>query len=93
MPRLLAPIEEGGVSRREWLGAVPSSRTCRGLSEQMEKVEFLKELGAERLILPDLPLAGLEYFARRMGFARRQPPSWIACRAEKADLFVISMGL
>ena len=66
---------------------------CRGLSEQMEKVEFLKELGAERLILPDLPLAGLEYFARRMGFARRQPPSWIACRAEKADLFVISMGL
>jgi TnpA family transposase len=66
VPRLLAPIEEGRVSRREWLGAVPSSRTARGLSEQMEKVEFLKELGSDRLILPDLPLAGLEYFARRM---------------------------
>ena len=32
----------------------------------MEKVSFLKELGADRLLLPDLPLAGLEYFARRM---------------------------
>ena len=64
--RLLAPIEEGGISRREWLGTVPSSRTAKGLAEQIEKVEFLKELGADRLLLPDLPLAGLEYFARRM---------------------------
>jgi hypothetical protein len=63
---LLAPIEDGGASRREWLGIVPSSKAARGLAEQMEKVEFLKELGADRLVLPDLPLAGLEYFARRM---------------------------
>jgi hypothetical protein len=54
------------VSRREWLGAVPSSKAARGLAEQMEKVEFLKELGAGRLVLPDLLLAGFEYFARRM---------------------------
>ncbi|MGH7058155.1 MAG: hypothetical protein ACREFZ_09805, partial [Acetobacteraceae bacterium] len=66
VPRPLAPIEEGGVSRREWLGTVPSSRTAKGLAEQMDKVEFLKELGADRLVLPELPLAGLEYFARRM---------------------------
>ena len=66
VPRLLAPLEEGGVSRREWLDAVPSSRSAPGLAEQMEKVSFLKELGADRLLLPDLPLAGLEYFARRM---------------------------
>jgi Domain of unknown function (DUF4158) len=66
VPRLLAPIEEGGVSRREWLGAVPSNRSAQGLAEQMKKVEFLKQLGADRLVLPDLPLAGLEYFARRM---------------------------
>ena len=32
----------------------------------MEKASFLQELGADRLLLPDLPLAGLEYFARRM---------------------------
>src|SRR5207237_5840198 len=46
--------------------AVPSSRSAQGLAEQMEKASFLKELGADRLLLPDLPLAGLEYFARRM---------------------------
>jgi hypothetical protein len=66
VPRLLAPLEEGGVSRREWLDAVPSSRSALGLAEQMEKISFLKELSADRLLLPDLPLAGLEYFARRM---------------------------
>ena len=66
MPRLLAPIEDGGISRREWLGAVPSSKAAKGLAEQIEKVDFLKELGADRLVLPDLPLAGLEHFARRM---------------------------
>ena len=30
--RLLAPIEDGEVSRREWLGPVPSSRTAKGLA-------------------------------------------------------------
>jgi hypothetical protein len=66
VPRLLATIEEGGISRREWLDAVPSSRSAQSLAEQMEKVSFLKELGGNRLALPELPLAGLEYFARRM---------------------------
>ena len=66
VPRLLAPIEDGGISRCEWLGAVPSSKAAKGLAEQIEKVGFLKELGADRLVLPDLPLAGLEHFARRM---------------------------
>ena len=66
VPRLLAPIENGGISRCEWLGAVPSSKAAKGLAEQLEKVSFLKELGADRLVLPDLPLAGLEHFARRM---------------------------
>ena len=39
---------------------------AKGLAEQLEKIGFLKELGADRLALPDLPLAGLEHFARRM---------------------------
>jgi hypothetical protein len=38
VPRLLAPIEEGRISRREWLAAVPSSRAAGGLAEQIEKV-------------------------------------------------------
>ena len=66
VPRLSALIEGGEMSHLEWLGAVPSSRATKGLEEQIEKVDFLKELGADRLILPDLPLAGLEHFSRRM---------------------------
>jgi len=66
VPRLLTLIEGGEISRLEWLGAVPSSKATKGLEEQIEKVGFLKELGADRLVLPDLPLAGLEHFSRRM---------------------------
>jgi hypothetical protein len=63
--RLLAPIEEGGISRREWLADVPS-RKAKSLAEQIEKIGFLKELGADCLALPELPMAGLEHFAKRM---------------------------
>ena len=66
VPRLLALIESGEISHLEWLGAVPSSKATKGLEEQIEKVGFLKELGAARLVLPDLPLAGLQHFSRRM---------------------------
>jgi hypothetical protein len=45
---------------------VPSSKGAKGLEEQIEKVGFLKELAANRLVLPDLPLAGLEHFAKRL---------------------------
>jgi TnpA family transposase len=66
VPRLLALIEGGEMSHLEWLGAVSSSRATKGLEEQIKKLDFLKELGAGRLILADLPLAGLEHFVRRM---------------------------
>ena len=66
VPRLLALIEGDEITHLEWLDAVPSSKATKGLEEQTEKVGFLKELGAARLVLPDLPLAGLEHFSRRM---------------------------
>lgn len=66
LPRLLAPIDGTAMSHLEWLGVVPSGRSAEGLEEQIRKVGFLKELGADRLTLPDLPLAGLAHFARRM---------------------------
>ena len=66
LPRLLTPIEDGGISRLEWLGAVPSSKGPTSLEAQIEKVGFLKELGADRLVFSDLPLVGLKHFARRM---------------------------
>jgi hypothetical protein len=56
LPRLLAPIEEGGINRLEWLGAVPSGRGPTSLEAQIDKVGFLKELGADRLVLADLRL-------------------------------------
>jgi len=66
VPRLLALIEDGEISHLEWLGTVPSSKATKGLEEQIDKVSFLKELGAARLVLPDLPVAGLQHFSRRM---------------------------
>ena len=66
VPRLLEIAGGGEISCLEWLGAVPSSKAAKGLEEQAEKVSFLRELGAARLVLPDLPLAGLQHFSRRM---------------------------
>ncbi len=66
VPRLLAPIEGGEKNHLEWLEAVPSSKAVKGLEAQIEKIAFLKQLGADRLVLPDLPLVGLQHFARRM---------------------------
>jgi hypothetical protein len=56
LPRLLAPVAAGGISRLEWLGSVPSGKGPTSLEEQIEKVGFLKQLGADRLTLSDLPL-------------------------------------
>src|SRR4051812_8600280 len=64
--RLLAPVEGSEIGHVEWLGAVPSSKGATGLETQIEKVGFLKELAANRLVLSDLPLAGLEHFAKRL---------------------------
>jgi hypothetical protein len=66
LPRLLAPTEDGRISRLEWLGAVPPGKGPTSLEAQIEKIGFLKELGAGKLALSDLPLAGLKHFARRM---------------------------
>lgn len=66
LPRLLAPIEEGGMTHLKWLGAVPAGKGPTSLETQIEKAGFLKELGADRLVLSDLPLSGLQHFARRM---------------------------
>ena len=38
LPRLLAPIAAGGISRLEWLGSVPSGKGPTSLEEQIEKV-------------------------------------------------------
>jgi hypothetical protein len=45
---------------------VPPGKGPASLGAQIEKVGFLKELGADRLVLCNLPLAGLKHFVRRM---------------------------
>src|SRR4051812_36846201 len=50
--RLLAPVEGGEMGHVEWLGAGASSKGAKGLEGQIEKVGFLKELAANRLVLP-----------------------------------------
>jgi len=69
--RLLAPIDGTATSHLEWLGDVPATRSTRSLQEQIEKTCFLKELGADQLALRNLPMTGLEHFAKRM--ATRKP--------------------
>ncbi|MGF6600789.1 hypothetical protein P3T23_005528 [Paraburkholderia sp. GAS448] len=64
--RLLAPVTGADLSHLEWPDAVPSSKSIKGLGEQIEKIGFLKDLGADRIVLPDLRLAGIEHFARRL---------------------------
>jgi hypothetical protein len=63
---LLTPVEGTAMSRLEWLGVVPAGRSPASLEEQIAKIGFLERLGASRLVLRDLPLAGLEHFAKRM---------------------------
>jgi len=69
---------------------------------QIEKVGFLKQLGADRLTLPDLPLVGLEHFAKRMttrkptALARVKDPHRtieVACFLRLALLRVTDAGL
>ena len=78
VPRLLVPIEGGEKNHLEWLDAVPSSKAAKGLEAQIEKIAFLKQLGADRLVLPDLPLVGLRHFAKRM--ATRKPAALVRVR-------------
>ena len=47
----------------EWLRARLAGRSARNLEDQVAKVRCLGELGARRLVLTALPLAGLDHFA------------------------------
>lgn len=68
--QLLAPVEAESMPHLEWLRVTPSGRATRSLEEQLDKIQFLKGLGTDRLVFPDLPLAGLEHYAKRVLTAR-----------------------
>lgn len=71
LPRLLEIGDTAtGATRMDWLRDGPRSKRPHGLSDQVEKIEFLKELGADQLTMK-LSLAGLQHYARH--FSYRKP--------------------
>jgi Domain of unknown function (DUF4158) len=73
LDRLTTRHEPSGMAVLEWLRAGPAGKSARNLEDQVAKVRCLDELGARRLVLTELPLAGLEHFARAT--ASRKPAS------------------
>lgn len=69
-PTLLAARADEKESVLEWLQSAPRSRSARALDDQLAKVQSLRTMGADRLGLDVLPLAGLEHFARRVTVRR-----------------------
>jgi len=59
-----------GATRMDWLRDGPRSKRPHGLTDQVEKIEFLKGLGADQLTM-NLSLAGLQHYARH--FSYRKP--------------------
>jgi TnpA family transposase len=82
--RLLEPAAEGMGTRLEWLWKPPTSKQATEVNEHLAKVSFLRELGAGRLAIEDLPLEGLEHFHRRV--VSRKPATLLAIREPRRSL-------
>ena len=82
--RLLDPVPDGAGTRLEWLWTPPTSKQASELDEHLARVNFLRELGADRLKIDDLPLAGLEHFHRRV--TSRKPAALPAIREPRRTL-------
>jgi hypothetical protein len=54
------------------------------LDDHLARVKFLRELGADRLKIEDLPLAGLEHFHRRV--TSRKPAALLTIREPRRTL-------
>ena len=71
LARLLEVGDEAtGATRMDWLRDGPRTKRPHGLADQIEKIEFLKALGADQLTM-NLSLAGLQHYARH--FSYRKP--------------------
>src|SRR3546814_13067896 len=72
-----------GQTRMEWLRTGPASRKPKGLASQIEKIAFLKELGAESLNL-GISALYLKSLARQMLY--RKPATLRRMRSERKHL-------
>jgi TnpA family transposase len=82
--RLLEPTPDNEQTRLEWLWTPPTSKQASELDDHLAKVKFLRELGADRLKIEDLPLAGLEHFHRRV--TSRKPAALLTIRDPRRTL-------
>ena len=82
--RLLEPTPDNEQTRLEWLWTPPTSKSASELNDHLAKVKFLRELGADRLKIEDLPLAGLEHFHRRV--TSRKPAALLTIREPRRTL-------
>jgi len=64
--KLAETREPDQITNLEWLGATPATRSTRSLEEQLNKVEFLRGLGADRVASADVPAAGLVFYGQRI---------------------------
>lgn len=84
LPRLLeAPSTYPVQTRLDWLREGPKSRKGSAVQEELGRVEFLKELGAEALDL-GISIAALQHFARPLQY--RKPSSLYKVRAETLEI-------
>ena len=82
--QLLEPGPDGEGTRLEWLWTPPTSKQPSELDGHLGKVIFLRELGADRLAIEDLPLTGLEHFHRRV--VSRKPATLQTIREPRRTL-------
>ena len=82
--QLLEPVPGGEGTRLEWLWTPPTRKQASELDEHLAKVSFLRELGADRLAIEDLPLTGLEHFHRRV--VSRKPAALSTIREPRRTL-------
>jgi TnpA family transposase len=82
--RLLEAAPDGNGTVLEWLSVPPAAGRTSELDGHLSKIHFLRELGAGRLGLDGLPLAGLEHFHRRI--ASRKPAALLAVREPRRTL-------
>jgi len=55
-----------GINNLDWLKRSLRSRRGKGLADAFERVQFLHQLGADRIALPTLPLTTLKTYAGRV---------------------------
>jgi TnpA family transposase len=72
-----------GLTRLDWLREGPISKRPHGIEDHVAKIEFLRNLGADKLKL-DISLAALEHYARPVHY--RKPAAMLRTKSSRRFL-------